>query len=185
MQLTSDPVIAWIAAATLALVLLVGAAGKLASFDFFEATMAEYRLIPIALASGLVLRASAATLIAAELICAGLLLYGPVRSDGASLTLALLALVTAAVIINLLRGRRDIRCGCGGPEHAQTLSWGLVFRNLVLAAAALIALLPPTERALHWLDLLSIIGGTLAAGGLYFAANQLLANHPHLDALRS
>lgn len=177
--LFADPVVAWIAAAGLAIVLLVGAGGKLSAFTVFEAALAEYRLLPAATT-----RPAAALVVAAELASAAALLYLPTRAAGAVAALVLLAVVTGAVALNLLRGRRDIRCGCGGPEHAQTLSWGLVARNAVLAGLALIAGAPTGERALSGVDLLSIAGGTLAVAGLYFAANQLLANRPRLNAMR-
>jgi len=177
--LFADPAVAWIAAAGLAIVLMVGAGGKLSAFTVFEAALADYRLLPAAAT-----RPAATLIVAAELASAAALLYLPTRTAGALASLVLLAVVTGAVALNLLRGRRDIRCGCGGPEHAQTLSWGLVARNVALAALALAAGVGTGARALSGIDLLSIAGGTLAVAGLYFAANQLLANRPRLDAMR-
>jgi hypothetical protein len=174
-----DPVFAWIAASALAIVLLVGAGAKLAGFAVFETMLADYRLLPEA-----AVRPAALGVVGAELAAAATMLYAPARAAGAMTALALLVVVTVAVAVNLLRGRRDIRCGCGGPDHSQTLSWGLVARNAVLALLALLAAAPVAQRALAGVDALSIAGGTLALVGLYFAANQLLANHPRLDAMR-
>ncbi|MNC29727.1 Methylamine utilization protein MauE [compost metagenome] len=44
----------------------------------------------------------------------------------------LLLLYSLAITINLLRGKRDLSCGCGGLVGNHKLSWWLVFRNLVL-----------------------------------------------------
>ena len=41
-----------------------------------------------------------------------------------------------AVAINILRGRRNIACGCFGSELEDHLSWGIVFRNVVLGSLA-------------------------------------------------
>lgn len=174
-----DPVFAWIAASALAIVLLVGVGGKLAGFTVFETMLADYRLLPDA-----AIRPAAVCLVGAEFGAAAALLYAPTRAAGAVAALALLFVVTGAVAVNLLRGRRDIRCGCGGPDHSQMLSWGLVARNAVLALLALLAAAAVDERALSGVDALSVAGGTLALVGLYFAANQLLANHPRLTAMR-
>ena len=64
--------------------------------------------------------------------------------------------------INLMRGRRFIDCGCGGAT--QPLSIGLVVRNVVLAIAAMIALVPAPTRPLGWLDIVSMVAGVLVLG---------------------
>jgi Methylamine utilisation protein MauE len=74
--------------------------------------------------------------------------------------------------INLLRGRNDIDCGCGGAAHP--LSWGLVVRNVVLAAAALAASRPTLERGMNWIDALTLVLGVLAFYALYLMADELL-----------
>jgi hypothetical protein len=98
------------------------------------------------------------------------------------------AVVTTAVAINLLRGRTEIDCGCGslgGHVGDQTLSWGLVARNALLALAAVLTLREDAARALVWIDYLSVAGGTLGLLGLYVTVNQLMANTPRLRALRN
>lgn len=49
----------------------------------------------------------------------------------------LLLMYTIAIIINLLRGRNHISCGCGGLAGDHTLSWWLVTRNLFFFCGAL------------------------------------------------
>ena len=48
----------------------------------------------------------------------------------------LLLLFAAAMAVNLRRGRADIDCGCALGLLKERISWPLVARNLVLAAAA-------------------------------------------------
>ena len=174
-----DPTLPHIAAALLAMVFLGGAWQKLRDADGFVMVVEQYRLLPEAWST-----AAARGLIAAEAAAGLLLLPLATRAAGAALALAVLVAVTAAVAINLLRGRREIDCGCGGPEGGQRLSWGLVLRNGVLAAAALLAMAAEAPRELVWLDGLTVVAGALALYGLLAAANQLLANQPRLLKLR-
>ncbi len=174
-----DPTLPHIAAALLAMVFLGGAGQKLRDADGFVMAVEQYRLLPEAWSP-----AAARGLVAAEIAAGLLLLPLATRAAGAALALAVLAMVTAAVAANLLRGRREIDCGCGGPEGGQHLSWGLVLRNGFLAAAALLAAAAEAPRELVWVDGLTVVAGALALYGLYAAANQLLANRPRLLKLR-
>ena len=63
-------------------------------------------------------------------------------------------------------------------------SWALVLRNGVLMAALALLARQPVQRAITWVDALSLAGATLAALGLYAAANQLISNHPRLLAIK-
>ncbi|MBW3698828.1 methylamine utilization protein [Bacillus aerophilus] len=45
---------------------------------------------------------------------------------------ALLCIYTGAVTFNLIRGHRDISCGCGGLLENDRLHWGIVIRNLLM-----------------------------------------------------
>ncbi|KEP27606.1 MauE/DoxX family redox-associated membrane protein [Bacillus zhangzhouensis] len=47
---------------------------------------------------------------------------------------ALLCIYTGAVTFNLLRGHRDISCGCGGLLENERLHWGIVIRNMLMLA---------------------------------------------------
>jgi uncharacterized membrane protein YphA (DoxX/SURF4 family) len=166
-------------AALLAIVFLGGAWQKLRDMDGFAMAVEQYRLLPASWAPP-----AAWALLLAE-ACAGLLLLPlATRALGAVLALAVLAAVTLAVAVNLLRGRRAIDCGCGGPEGGQHLSWGLVLRNLLLGLASALSLAAEAPRELVWLDGLTVVAGTLALYGLYAAANQLMANRPRLLKLR-
>ncbi|MDR2239069.1 MAG: hypothetical protein LBE33_01330 [Zoogloeaceae bacterium] len=174
-----DPILPHMFAALLAIVFLGGAWQKLRDVDGFVMAIEQYRLLPVTWAA-----AVAWSLLTAEIAAGLLLLPLATRPVGAGLTLLLLFVFTTAVAINLLRGRRDIDCGCGGPEGGQHLSWGLVLRNVVLAATAALSLAAEAPRERVWLDGLTLVAGTLALYGLYAAANQLMANRPRLLKLR-
>lgn len=165
--------------AAAALVFAVGAWQKLRDPLSFEISLEAYALAPAAL-----LRPLSFALPALELASAALLLPTSTRALGALLALLLLAIVTGAVAINLLRGHTDVGCGCGGLEDEQPLSWALVVRNVLLAAAVASGLATGSGRALVWLDYLTVAAGALCLYGLYVAANQLIANQPRLLRLR-
>lgn len=178
-----DPVATSTLSAVLSVIFLTGAWQKLRDLALFQANVENYRLLPDGLAWP-----AALLLPVWELAAGALLVFDPVRTAGALLTIGLLSVVTAAVVINLLRGRTEIDCGCGslgGHVGDQTLSWCLAARNALLALAALLALREDAPRALVWIDYLSVAGGTLGLLGLYVTANQLMANNPRLHALRN
>ena len=84
--------------------------------------------------------------------------------------------------VNLARGRDQIDCGCGGDSHP--LSWWLVARNAVLAAAALAVAGPTADRGFEWLDGVTLIMGVLAFYALYLMAEELLRQSSRLRQLR-
>jgi len=87
----------------------------------------------------------------------------------------------AAIAINLLRGRTELKCGCGGIRADQSIHWGLVVRNGVLVVCTSLLLLPPAARAFTSLD---IVSGIFAIGLLtffYAATEHLLRNAALLD----
>jgi hypothetical protein len=100
----------------------------------------NYRLLPEAAAGPV-----AALLPFVELAAGFSLLVGEHRAApvvGASLLL----LFAAAIAVNVRRGRRDIDCGCGHSPLRHRLSWGLVVRNIAMAAALLL-MAPPAGAA--------------------------------------
>jgi uncharacterized membrane protein YphA (DoxX/SURF4 family) len=177
-----DPVAASALSAVLSVIFLTGAWQKLRDPALFHANVENYRLLPDVLAW------PAAILLPVWELAAGILvLFDATRTAGAVLAIGLLSVVTAAVVINLLRGRTEIDCGCGslgGHVGDQTLNWGLPARNAVLVFASVLILREDAARALVWIDYLSVAGATLGLLGLYVTANQLMANSPRLHALR-
>ncbi|HEY0878263.1 MAG TPA: MauE/DoxX family redox-associated membrane protein [Zeimonas sp.] len=168
--LALDPVLGHSVAGAIALVLAVGAWSKFADLDGFAFAVERYRLLPSAAA-----RVAAFVVPFSEALAAALLVVPAARVAGALLAAALVALVTTAVIVNLLRGRIDIDCGCGG-GHRQRLSWHLVARNAVLLAGCAIAATPIAPRPLVWLDAFTATFAAAALWFVYAAADQLMSD---------
>ena len=113
---------------------------------------------------------------------AALLLVAPARSQtGALLGAVLIGLFTAAIFINLSRGRLHIECGCGGAQ-GQRISTGLLVRNLMLLAPLAVGYLAPVAGALDAATVIGVAGGAGGVAALYFTASQLLANNAALHA---
>ncbi|MGE8547325.1 MauE/DoxX family redox-associated membrane protein [Alcaligenes sp. Marseille-Q7550] len=170
-----DPVLIYASVACLAVLMGLGALDKLRHFGLFEAAVGGYRLLPETL-----LRPFSVAFVAGEALAAPLLLWPASRQAGAALALAVLAVASAGIVLNLLRGRRDVDCGCSGlGESSAGLSWWLVGRNalLVLLALAGGGWAGQSSRELAWVDGLTFFGATLALLGLYHAANQVIESH--------
>lgn len=178
-----DPLILYLVAAALAVILLTGALDKLRHFSVFEGAVLAYRLIP-----GSISKVFAGAFVTAELAAALLLLLPHWRTEGAWLALGVLGVATAGVVVNLGRGHTDVACGCGNlKQQSAGLSWWLVGRNAVLLLALSVLFLPRTafiERSFGWVDGLTFFGAALALLGLYFAANQLIESHIKLQKLK-
>jgi len=173
-----DPTIVCTISAALALIFAASAAMKFLDLNEFRGAVENYRIVPEQLSGVIALAVPIAEIVGAI----GLLL--PTMHRGAAILLLMLLIVfSAAVAINLLRGRRNIDCGCFGPMLRQQLSWWLPARNLALIAMLAIAILPAYARSLTPLDLATIILAATALALLYVAANYLAANAPHLRAL--
>jgi hypothetical protein len=167
-----DPVIATIIRFALGWLFLAASAHKLRDMTDFRSVLATYRILPERLV------VVAAWLVVVAEICIGvgmLWQFSVAYIGGAGLLLA----YAGVMAINLMRGRRFIDCGCGGAT--QPLSIGLVLRNVVLAIAAVVALVPAPARPLGWLDIVSMVAGVLVLGALYAATNQLLAARARLE----
>lgn len=126
-----EPVIS--AYAQVLLLIVFGAAGwsKLRSLEAFEGVVYNFRILPER-AAGLFSRLLPAVEFA---VAAGLIL--PVtRGTAAAVAIILLAVFSAAIVVNLARGRREIDCGCFSSTLKQHLSGGLILRNALLAGLA-------------------------------------------------
>jgi hypothetical protein len=165
--LLADPAAAGIVVGVVALVLLGAAWHKLSEPNAFLSALAAYRIVPAGLLDPI-----AKAVPWMEIAIAAALLV-PMSRVGALFAAAVLFLMYgAAIAINLLRGRSYIDCGCGGAAHP--LSWGLVVRNAVLAAAALAVTTPTSDRAFDWLDAVTLVAGVLAFYMAYLMADELL-----------
>jgi uncharacterized membrane protein len=177
---TVDPAAAWTISIALALVFGASAGLKLADLEEFRAAVANYRIVPEGLAMPL-----SALIPVAEAAGAVGILIPPTHRAAAAILLLLLIVFTAAIVINLMRGRLNVDCGCFGPALRQPLSWWLPARNVLLMALAAIAIMPAGGRAMTPLDVATILFGAATIVVLYLAANYLLANLPRLRALET
>jgi hypothetical protein len=170
-----DPVAGIAVRAALALLFLAAAVGKLRNVPAFRTALAGYEILPPAWCG-----AAAVLAIALELAVGAALLVARLGAGPPLAAAALVAVYTGAVAVNLWRGRRDIDCGCAGPGGKATIGAGLVGRNMVLLAMALVAALPASSRQLVWLDALTVAAAVAFLVVLYAAAEVARANGDRL-----
>jgi len=163
-----DPAIQLALRLLLAGIFATAAVSKLRAPGVFEGIVADYRILPRALVFPF-----ARVLPFVELATAGALLVPRTVAAGGVLAALLLLAFAAAMGVNLLRGRRDIDCGCFLGALPQRIGWPLVVRNLLLAAGALALLLPVAARDLVWLDAVSVVGAVVVIGAAYAAASRM------------
>ena len=170
-----DPIFIIASALAIAVLLASAATHKVRAPARFARQLADYQLLPASL-----VRPIARLVPLLELAIAFALLV-PVSRGWAALSAAsLLALYAAAIGINLWRGRRDIDCGCAGPDQAQPLRPVLLLRNSVLVVLALLASVTPIARDMTLFDGFVTVAAAAVALLIYAAADGLLANSPLL-----
>lgn len=174
-----DPALSGVLCIAAGAIFISGAVAKWRERELFAQAMAGYDLIPSVAVPG-----ASVLLMGCEFAIGGLLLLPWWRPWPQLAGVTLLAVVTLAVTINLLRGRTDISCGCGGASGDQKLSWALVARNLVFAGLLGVAAAGTEARSLAAPDYAVMVVGGLLVAGLYATASQLIANQPRLTALR-
>lgn len=168
-----DPLIVRTISVAFAVLFLLAAWHKLTKPEQFRESLKNYQLLPVFLVTPVSMLLPVVELI---LGVGWLNSVAPVETAYASA--ALLALYAASMGINLARGRIHIGCGCGVSTASaeQPLSIGLLLRNTLFIAVALVTTLPPVERTLGALDYLTMVLALLATVLLYIAASQLLTN---------
>jgi hypothetical protein len=165
-----DPAVGALLAGAFALLFGSAALHKLSDLARFTAAFRAYEVVP--------LRLSGVSLVVPvlELAVAVALLPAGSRSGAAAVGAALLLAYAAAIAVNLIRGRRDLDCGCAGPGERRPIGAWMVGRNLLLAGLLLALLLPLAPRALGVTDALTIGAGTAVAALLYMSLDVLLAH---------
>jgi len=163
-----DPAIGALLAGAFALLFASAALHKLLDRAAFAGIFRAYRVVPPPLERLALLVPLLELIVAAGLLTAG------ARAGAAATGAILLTSYAAAIAINLGRGRRDLSCGCGGPNDARPVAAWMVWRNLALAALLGATLLPWGSRALGAADALTIGAGTIAASLLYMSLDTLL-----------
>jgi uncharacterized membrane protein YphA (DoxX/SURF4 family) len=117
---------------TLGLLFLVAGLSKAWDRRAFQIAVASFQIVPSRLAP-----ATAVAIVSLELAGGGLLLAGVYEWLGALLLCVLLAAFNVALIVNLLRGRRNLDCQCFG-QRTMRIGWGHVAQNTLMLAMALL-----------------------------------------------
>lgn len=163
-----DPVFAGVTRLGLAILFATAALHKARDLAAFRDSVRDYRIAPPKLAPTL-----ASVLVGLESALVVLLLTLVFDPLGALVGLTLLGVYSAAIALNLARGRRHIDCGCLGPAHRQPLSTWILARNALLALGPLVLLMPVAPRAGSWVDEISVCGGVGVLVLIWNAAHQL------------
>ena len=130
----------------LGLILLSVGASKLVHPHRLRSGIQDYRLIPPTLESKLALSKVLSFCISLAELVAGLgLISGLLLVPLAFLTVGLFILFSAAIGINLVRGRHDLSCHCGGSLGDHRISWWLVGRNGLFMVGLFVLLLTPAD----------------------------------------
>lgn len=169
-----DPLIVLIISASLALLFFMAARHKMSDFPRFKAQLAAYDLLPIALVP---LAARVLPLI--EMALVFMLLVPFFRTFAALVAAVLLSVYALAMAVNMLRGRTDIDCGCGG--QPQLLSPWLLLRNFVLLAGSCLLLAPAGDRVMVWADAFLLVLMTAVLAMVYLMVEQLVRNHSSFE----
>ncbi len=130
----------------LGVLLLSVGASKLVHPRQFERDIQDYQVVPSTLASKSVCSMTLALGIPLAELLAGLgLLSGFWLVPAALLAMSLFIVFCIAITINLVRGRRDLSCHCGGALGNHLISWWLVGRNGLLIVGLLVLLTTPPD----------------------------------------
>lgn len=157
-----DPAISLTLRCVLALLFVRALSGKIRNPSHFANTIRDYEILPHGMAS-----AVAALLLATEGAIVPALFIPATARLAAIIAAGLLLLYSIAIGVNLLRGRRDIDCGCAGPLARQPLHEWLLLRNAAMIAGAICAAAPVAARQLTSIDGVTVV---LAASTLFALA---------------
>ena len=177
-----DPLFIRVIALGFFVLFLIAAIHKLGNRMDFLAILGAYKILP-----PILLRPATLVIPNMEIVVAfGWLLIGVVGLTLRAvpvISAAILLMYGAAIAVNLLRGRRNIDCGCSfssskteKSKGTQQISAALVWRNTALAGLSLAALAPVSARTINILDYLALVAATIVCIFIYAAINQLIAN---------
>jgi hypothetical protein len=86
----------------------------------------------------------------------------------------LLLTYAAAIAVNLERGRRDLACGCGGPDERRPIAPWMVWRNILIAVGLAATFVPWSARPLNLTDAITVVFGLLTLTLIYLCVDQLM-----------
>ncbi|WP_232463517.1 MauE/DoxX family redox-associated membrane protein [Tumebacillus avium] len=131
---------------------------KIRKYEEHKSIIRDYRILP-----DRIVPYFSAIEVGLQLLTAALLYLGIFLPVAGMLSAILLAMYSIAVSMNLLKGRTEISCGCGGIVGNHQLSWGLIIRNVLLIACSSVIMTTNTtlgnfEAAFHgqpWGDIIN------------------------------
>jgi hypothetical protein len=168
--MTIDPGIAWLIIACVGLLFLVAALHKLRDLRRFSEIFAAYGVFPVALG-----RRLAPVVPTLELAVAVGLLFDNLRALALWIGMTLLLTYATAITVNLARGRRDLDCGCAGPNDRRPIAAWMVWRNAGIAILLSAVLLPWSDRPCVLTDGVTVGFGTACCALVYLCLDRLLA----------
>jgi len=136
-----------------------------------------YRTVVADYLGGAPVPAPVVSLVAAVEAAIALLLLVPATRQLALVAAAVLLLAYASLMaLQVLQGRREMRCGCAGPDAQVTVSPVLVGRNLLCVTLALAALdsAPTTASAVSTLVVTPLVAAFLVL--TYLCSEHLIDN---------
>jgi hypothetical protein len=169
-DMTIDPGVAWLIIACAGLLFLVAALHKLRDLRRFREVFAAYQLMPVTAG-----RLLAPGVPALESAVAVGLLFENMRAMALWIGMALLLSYATAIAVNLARGRRDLDCGCAGPDDHRPIAAWMVGRNIGIAILLSAVLLPWSDRPFVLTDGVTVGFGTACCALVYLCLERLLA----------
>ncbi|MGH8140806.1 MAG: MauE/DoxX family redox-associated membrane protein [Steroidobacteraceae bacterium] len=166
-----DPAIAALIVACVALLFAGAALHKLRDLRRFDEIFAAYALLPLVAR----LHLSRLVPVLEAGVAAGLVLNAA-RDVAAGVGMLLLVAYACAIAINLRRGRRDLACGCGGPDERRPIAPWMVWRNLVIAMLLGVVMLPWASRPLVLTDAATVGFGSATCALVYLCLDRLLGH---------
>jgi hypothetical protein len=163
-----DPVFGALIAISFAVLFASAAVHKWRDLESFETAFAAYELLPQIPKRHL----SWLVPLCESAVALGLLAPGTRVICAVAGALLLLG-YAGAIALNLHRGRRDIACGCGGPDQRRPIAGWMGWRNLVLALLLGIAIWPWSGRAMTWMDGVTIAFGLAVSVVVYLCVDRL------------
>jgi hypothetical protein len=174
-----DPAIGLLMVAAVALLFASASAHKLRDLKKFDEIFSAYGVL------GAVARWRLSWLVPVlELAVAVGLLFDVSRPYAATVGTVLLLAYAAAITVNLRRGRRDLACGCGGPDERRPIAPWMVWRNVLVALILAAALAPWTARPLSFTDVITLTFGLLTLALIYLCVDQLMGYMQRAAQLR-
>lgn len=130
----------------LGLILFTSGSSKLSHYHRFQSVIQDYEVIPRNLEAWLRLSKLLTVSIPLMEVIAGLgLVSGWLLLPSVVIASALLLIFCSVMIINLLRGRTDLSCHCGGVVSDHIISWWLIGRNVLFLVGLFVLLVTPPD----------------------------------------